>query len=404
MKADLVYRNAKPREKAYNISDGGGLHLLILPSGRKTWRIAYRYAGQQRTQSIGDYPEVGPREARSHLLGIKVLLDKGADPKLVERSRGAGADLARAAVEASSAPTFRAVAEEWYANWKLGRTKPYAALVKNRLETHVYPTIGDKPIDTIRAPEILALLRTVEGTGALEMSRRLRQTCDQVFRYGFALGLVETNPASNALVQAMKPRPKVRHHPSIPAAELPNFLEQCRTKSGAGELTYLAILFTTLTWARTTETREATWAEFEGDLWRVPPERMKMKREHLVPLSRQAQQVVARLREISESDRWVFPSDRNPLRPASQNMMLYVCYRLGYRGRLTIHGLRGSASTWANETGLYNSDWIEMALAHSENDSVRAAYNSAVYLPQRQKMLQDWADFLDGDEFDELLA
>lgn len=391
MKTEMVFRNAKPKEKPYKVSDGGGLHMLIQPTGSKLWRIAYRFETQQRTHTVGNYPDVSLTQARQALLHIKTQIDTGIDPKGPVKGPRKGM------------PSFRQMAEEWFANWKDGRSPNYTKLVRSRLKRDIYPAIGDMALDAIEAPDVLAMLRTVEQRGNIEMARRLRQTCDQVYRYAFALGVVKQNPASNALVNAMKPKPKVKHMPRLPARELPHFLEQCRTQSGASELTWLAIRFTALTWARTIEIRKAQWSEFEGDLWRIPPERMKMRREHLIPLSRQAQETLQRLREISESKLWVFPNDRNPAKPASENMMLYVCYRLGYRGRMTIHGFRGSASTWANESGRYNSDWIEMALAHGEDDSARAAYNAALYLPQRTAMLQDWANFLEADEFDELM-
>lgn len=391
-KPDSVFRTAQPRDKQYKISDGGGLHMLVSPVGSKTWRISYRFGGKQRTYTVGRYPEVTVKRARDELFKVRVAVDRGEDPQgTPERAQLTGAS------------TFRAVFEEWFDQWKVEKDPTHVDRVKGRMERDALPVIGDRAIDSIAAPEILAMVRKVEERGALDIARRLRQTCDQVYRYAFASGMVTVNPASTALVDAMRPRPKVKNMARIPASEVSHFLERVRTESGCHEATALAIRLTVLTWARTGEIRMARWSEFEGDLWRVPAGRMKMDREHQVPLSRQAQAVVKRAREIARSEEWVFPHDRKDWLPASNNMMLQVCYRLGYRGRMTIHGLRGTASTWANETGSYQPDWIEMALAHVEQNSVRGAYNAAQYLPQRRAMLQDWADYLDQDDFDDLL-
>ncbi|GGB94587.1 hypothetical protein GCM10011494_11320 [Novosphingobium endophyticum] len=289
----------------------------------------------------------------------------------------------------------------WHANREEGLDPAHAKRVLNRLERDVFPEIGALQFADITAPQILSMIRKVEARGALDISRRLKQGVSQVFRFAIANGLTQQDPTMH-LLGALKPRPRVRHMARVPIKEIPQLVTAIARYDGeetprCRELTRDALTFTLLTWSRTGETRFAVWDEFEdldGDepLWRIPPERMKMRREHLVPLSRQVVDILHRRRRAT-NDRFVFPGSK-PGAPISANTMIYACYRMGYRRRQTVHGFRGLASTWANEAQIYNPDWIEMALAHSDADEVRGAYNSALYLAPRRKMLQEWADML----------
>jgi integrase len=251
----------------------------------------------------------------------------------------------------------------------------------------------------VTAADVLAMVRGVEARGALDVSRRLKQHVSQIYRFAIPQGWAETDPAA-LLTDVLAPKPRVRHMARVGLVEMPQLVRAIDGYDGEETpkrraVTRAALLFTLLTWARTNESRLATWDEFEGldtpePLWRVPADRMKMSREHLVPLSKQAVALLATLRPLGGVG-YVFPGDK-PAKPISQNTMIYGCYRMGYRGRQTVHGFRGLASTWANEAEAYRPDWIELALAHAERDEVRGAYNAAIYLTPRRRMLQDWGD------------
>jgi integrase len=272
----------------------------------------------------------------------------------------------------------------------------------------VFPLIGGQAITSVRAAEVLDVLLRVEARGALDTARRLKQSIGQVFRFAIANDWVDTDPSAH-LTGALRPQGRRKHMPRVEQSELPGLVAAIRSYDDGSmprrrETTRQALLFTLLTWARTGEVRYATWSEFEGldelgaiPFWRVPAERMKMRCEHLVPLSRQAVAILRERARMPGRGRFVFSGD-DPDRPMSENTMIYACYRMGYHGRQTVHGFRGLASTWANESGRYQSDWIETALAHDCVNKVRAAYNSALYLDRRRTMLQDWADHLESDD------
>lgn len=376
---EMAVRNARPKPQPYKLSDGDGLHLLVKPSGSRLWQMRYRFAGREKTLSFGAYPAVSLAAARQRRHEARVQLASGADPGVVRK-------MERAAIGV----TFESVAREWVTNREGSLVEAHHARILSRLERDVFPEIGGRPITSIEAPEILLLVRKIEARGAMDVSRRARQMIGQIFRFAIACGLAKADPSAG-LTGALRPKPRVQHMAKIPLSDLPGFLAALDRYDGDA-VTRRALLFTMLTWARTGETRFATWSEFkEPGLWRLPAERMKMHREHLVPLSRQAQALLA---ECPRDSEWVFPGRHGPL---SENTMIYGLYRLGWHSRATVHGMRGLGSTWANESGRYHPDWVEMALAHGPKDEVRAAYNSAVYLEPRRAMLQDWADRMDAD-------
>jgi integrase len=389
---ELEVRYVERRKRPFKLSDGGGLHLLVQPNGSKLWRLKYRFNGKEKLLSFGKYPVVTLAAARAKRNDAKALLAEGLDP----------GEARSASSEGQRPRTFEAIARDWHANREEGLNEAHGKRVLSRMERDVFPAIGDRPIAEITAPEILEMIRTVEARGALDISRRLKQSVSQVFRFAIANGWAEQDPTVH-LLGALKPRPRVRHMPRVPLKEFPKLVRAIANFDGEEtprrrETTRDALMFTLLTWARTGETRFATWREFEGldgsePLWRIPSERMKMDREHLVPLSRQAVAILRERRRATNSD-FVFPGEK-PGQPISENTMIYACYRMGYRSRQTVHGFRGLASTWANEAERYKSDWIEMALAHADDDEVRGAYNSALYLSPRRQMLQHWADMIE---------
>lgn len=381
-------RDALPGKAPYKLWDGGGLYLAVQTSGSKIWRLKCRVARQQRTISFGRYPAVSLAEARVRRSDALQALAQGRD---------LGSD---AKINPAHSLRFEAVARSWHQGRAQNLSPFYANRLMARLELDIFPVLGEKIITRIAPLEVLTALRRIEDRGALTVALQMKRAIGQIFRYAIAHGWMEADPTAN-LRDALKRRPRPRHQPRVGFAEFPDFL---RAVCGSGdasdlicrEITRDALIFTLLTWARTSETRGATWSEFEdlegaSPLWRIPAERMKAHREHLVPLSRQAVRLLLSLRG-QRPTALVF-SGRDSLRPLSQASMINTCYRLGFRRRQSVHGLRRVASTWANEALRYSPDCIEMALSHYVEDT-RGVYNNALYLAPRRVMLQHWADVL----------
>jgi integrase len=398
---ELEARNAKPKDKPYKLNDGEGLFLLVKPNGSKLWRMKYRVGGKEKLLSFGPYPSTSLAVAREKRLQAKHALSLGHDPmaKLTKVPQG---------VEGS----FEAIARKWHENRKSSLDPAHALRVLSRMERDVFPVIGNMPIHSIKPPDVLAIIRKIEERGALDISRRAKQSVGQVYQFAIASGWAETDPTTH-LRGALKPKPRVKHMSRVAMRELPEFLvkiEQYRDDNPRRSLiTKSALSFALLTWVRTSELRFATRSEFEGlgsgdALWRIPGARMKMGRDHLVPLSTHAERIAEQLIADGDSD-FLFPGVK-PIKPLSENTMIYALYRMGYLGRQTVHGFRSLASTWANEQLIefgsppvwmrrYHEDWVETQLAHSEENEVRGAYNAAEYLAPRRRMLQDWAEFLE---------
>jgi integrase len=387
---DTRVRNAKPTAKSYKLSDGGGMYLLVTPDGARYWRLDYRFAGKRRTLAFGVYPTVTLASARTRREEARALLAKEMDPGAVKKATKRAAKLA-------AENTFEAVAREWLAKQRNRLAPRYSALVLVRLEADIFPQIGSRHIADIGALELLDALRKVEKRGVIETARRLRQTCGQIFRYAIATGRAKEDP-SPALRGALVSPGRPRGHKAMALNEVPNFLSALEAYDGDPR-TRLALRLMVLTFARTSELRAARWSEFENldtneSLWRIPAERTKMKREHIVPLTPQAVAAVRELRVLPglQASPFLFPS---PSREGcmSNNTMLYALYRMGYHGRATVHGFRAMASTALNEMG-FRPDVIERQLAHQEQNAVRAAYNRAEYLSERRAMMNRWADYL----------
>src|SRR5262249_7697321 len=388
---DTHVRNAKPKAQSYKLSDGGGMYLLVRPDGARYWRLDYRFVGKRRTLALGVYPTTTLIVARARREDARLLLAQGTDPSAAKKAKK------RAALHAN-ATTFEVIAREWLHNQRKRLAPRYSAQILARLESDVFPRIGSRPIVEIDAPELLGVIRKVEQRGVLETARRLRQSCGQIFRYAIVTGRAKHDPSAD-LRGAVSARGRKRGHKAMSRDELPNFLRAIEAYGG-DKRSSIALLLIILTFVRTGELRAARWSEFENlngaePLWRIPAERMKMKREHIVPL---APQVVALLREL----RGLPGSDRSPfLFPSpslegcmSYNTMLYALYRMGYHSRATVHGFRAMASTALNEMG-FPPDVIERQLAHQERNAVRAAYNRAEYFAERRAMMKYWADCID---------
>lgn len=382
----VAVSNAQPGPKPRRMHDTGGMYVEIAPTGGKWWRFSYRFGGKRKLISLGTFPSVSLKEARRRRDQARGLLDDGIDPSAQRQA-------AKREAVGRNLNSFEAVAREWYAKQAHIWVPTHRRDVMRRLEANLFPDIGATPISDLNAPTLLAALRKIEHRGAHDLAHRVLQVAGQVFRYGVATGRCE-HDLSVDLRGALTPH-KGRHQAAVKPEDLPALL---RAIDGYGELgdklTGYALRLLALTFVRTGELIGATWDEFDldGAVWIIPAARMKMKAEHVVPLSRQALEVLCAIPRIDGSP-FVFPG-RNPDKPLSNNTMLFALYRLGFKGKMTGHGFRAVASTILNETG-FRADVIERQLAHCERNAVRAAYHRAEYLLERTTMMQQWADMLD---------
>lgn len=387
---DVKIRNTKPSDKPQRLWDGGGLYLEIAPTGGKLWRLKYRYLGKEKLLALGKWDVVTLRDARELRDEWKKILAKGLDPSAVRKK-------SKLEAQHRAANSFEAAAREWYSKHAKVWVPHHAADVLRRLESNLFPDLGRRPLAEISAPELLAAVRKVEQRGAYDLAHRMLQVASQVFRYGVATGRCERDPAPD-LRGALTPH-KARNQAAVKPEELPELLRAIQSYDRVGDRqTALALRLLALTFVRTGELIGATWAEFELEgkipVWIVPAERMKMRTEHVVPLSKQALEVLRELRTLAGESRYILPG-RNPDKTISDNTLLYALYRLGYKSRMTGHGFRAIASTLLNEAG-FRADVIERQLAHCERNDVRGAYNRAEYLQERRAMMQQYADMLDA--------
>ncbi len=385
---DAAVRNAKPREKPFKLSDGRGLYLEVAPSGGKWWRLKYRVDGREKRISLGVYPDVGLKDARERRDAARKLLAAGVDPSEARKAE-------KAARLEAGANSFEAVAREWFAKRSAVWSQSHASRIIRRLERDVFPYIGRRLVGEIAAPELLKVLRRIEGRGAVETAHRALQECGQIFRYAIATGRAERDVAAD-LRGALQPV-KGRHHPSITDPKELGALLRAIDGYAGSPITRNALLFAALTFVRPGELRRAEWAEVDFDAaeWRIPAEKMKARRLHIVPLARQSLAVLEELQSLTGYARYLFPSVRTWDRPMSENTVNAALRRLGYtKEEMTGHGFRSIASTLLHEQG-WPPDAIERQLAHAERNAVRAAYNYAEHLPERREMMQAWADYLD---------
>jgi integrase len=386
---DKAIRNTKSGPKPLKLFDTAGLYLLVQPAGSKLWRLKYRFDGKEKLLSLGAYPEIGLRDARDRRDDARRKIANTIDPGQERK------DL-KAAQEVATELMFENVARAWWTNWAPTRTDRHAQTVLRRLETDVFPALGALSVASITAPQVLAVSLAIEKRGAYDLAKRAYQTCGQVLRFAVARGFAERNVTADVKPgDALRPTKKV-NYARVDPKEVPELLQRIDAYDGA-IYTRLALKLMTLTFVRTSELIGASWSEFdlEGAEWRIPPERMKMKTPHIVPLSRQALAVLGELKTLRHGRKLLFPGERDHTKPMSNNTILFALYRMGYHSRMTGHGFRGIASTILHERG-ERHDLIEIQLAHQERNEVSAAYNHATYLPQRRVMMQDWADHLDA--------
>lgn len=369
--------------------DGGGLYLEVTPAGGRYWRMKYRHSGKEKRLAFGVYPAVSLKQARDRRDAARKQLERGDDPGELKR-----AAKLQAAHEASN--TFEAVARDWMTH----QADALAPVTRQRIEaafkSHVFPTIGTRPLAQLKPREVAAVVKAIEAAGAGDLAGRLLQRIRAVFRFAAVHERIESNPMLDLKpAELLKPR-QVTHRAALTDKELPAFL--ARVAAYQGDPTTLhALRLLMLTAVRPGELRGARWDEIDTDAaeWRIPAERMKMRTAHVVPLSRQALEVLAAMRPLSGGRELVFPSPFYPGKSLSENTLNSALARMGYKGIATAHGMRSLFSTVANECG-HDPDVIERQLAHIERNAVRAAYHRAEYLKERAALLQWWADYLDG--------
>ena len=389
--SDRACKGAEIREKPYKLADGGGLYLEVMPTGSKCWRLKYRFNGKEKRLALGVYPIVTLAEARAGREQAKKLLTANIDPSDARR------DGRKEALKAAG-NTFKAVAMEWHENQKDRWSDNHYNNVLHRLETDIFPFIGKMPIAGIEAPDLLDALRKIEKRGALDLAGRARQICGQVFRYGIQTGRCKYDPTGD-LRGALKTR-KAQHFAAIDVKEIPELLEALeRNDARLYGRTRRAIKLSLLTFVRPGELRQARWNEIDlkAKEWIIPAERMKMRRDHIVPLSRQAIAILKEQKEETEhiNTDLVFPSQIKPRTPMSDGTVRVALQKLGFKDRMTAHGFRALARTAIREKLDYDPDVIEAQLAHKAAGPLGEAYNRAQFLDKRKVMMQEWADYVD---------
>jgi len=369
------------------------LYLLVNPNGSKLWRLKYRFLGKEKLLTFGPYPLTSLAEARESRDIAKKLLASGKDPMTHKR------DGRRLAIRNAN-NTFQAIATEWVEKKRKGWSVSHLARVKRLLELDVYPHIGVRPIVEIDAPELLdTVLRRIEKRGSLEIASKTKQICGMIFRYGVATGKCTRDPSTD-LKGALETQ-RTTHYPALEIKEIPEFLTALeQNKARLYPRTQRAIKLLMLTFVRTTELIHAKWSEFdlENAQWEIPAERMKMGKPHIVPLSRQ---VLALLKEQKEetgclNTEWVLPGFVNHKKPLSNNTILFAIGNLGFKGRMTGHGFRALAMSTIKEKLGYRHEVVDRQLAHAHKSKIDRAYDRAKFLDERKKMMQEYADYIDG--------
>ena len=369
--------------------DGAGLYLELTPAGGRYWRLKYRHAGKEKRLAFGVYPAVSLKEARERRDEARKLIERGADPGELKKA-------AKTQADTDARNTFEGVAREWIGHQSGGWTAGHTERVRKTLEADVFPLLGRKPLAQIKPRDVVAVVKAIEWRGAGEVADRVLNRVRAVFRYAVAHELIDANPMSELRPgELLKPRAVV-HRLALADRDLPAFLAKLGAYEG-GPITTAALRLLMLTALRPGELRGLRWAEIDTDAAqvRIPAERMKMRSPHVVPLSRQALDVIESVRPLSGDGDLVFPSPYSPGKSLSENTFNSAIARMGFKGYATAHGFRALFSTVANERG-HDADVIERQLAHIERNKVRAAYHRAEYLAERAALLQWWADYIDG--------
>ena len=380
----------KPRASAYSASDGRGLGLSVQPTGAKWWRFRYNFEGKAKLLSLGVYPDVSLAQARQRCEDARKLVADGVNPSAKRKDD-------RALKNVKAFHSFEQIAMLWWEHWSSTHNQRYTLSVKTRLQQNVFGALGQLPINEITAKHIADCVKEIGARGATDIAKRAKETIGQIFRYAIANGYAERNPAKDFSISDVVKLKPVKNMARVDESELPDLLRAIEAYNGKA-ITRIATKLMVLTFVRTATLIGTQWSEidFETKLWRIPKERIKTKTPHFVPLPTQAIELLKTLKTITGDGEYLFPSasgSKNAF--MSNNTILKALERMGYKGRQTGHGFRGVASTTLHERG-YDHQHIEIQLAHAQRSSVAAAYNHALYLPQRTQMMQEWADFLDS--------
>ena len=384
MLTELQVKGAKPKDKPYMVRDDRGLYLRVDASGRKYWILRYWEQKKEHQISLGSYPEISLKDARLKRDEIQTARAKGESPTL--RS-------------ARVPQQFSEAADEWLTVRMSDKAEGYLRTIRFRLNKYILPALGSWPLRDITSGHILQLCRAVEDTGHEETAKRVKTVIGQIYRFAIAAGYTDSDPTA-ALLGALRPRNNKHYATLTNPSEIAILMRAMKAYPYA--LMRCAMLFSIYTAARPGEIRAAEWSEIKGDTWDIPAEKMKMKRRHIVPLSSQVRAILDELRPMTGEGRWLFPvactptgTPRNNGHCMSENGVRVALRTIGFtKEQITPHGFRAMFSTVANEHGI-NRDVIERQLAHAEINSVRGAYNHAEYMPERIKLMQWWADYLD---------
>lgn len=384
MLTDAQIRKIKPLEKKKRYSDEKGLYLEVTPAGGKFWRLKYRFNGRESTLTIGSYPEISLAQARRSRDEARIQLYQNMDPNAVKYQRLQQID---------QSTLFKSLALEWMEDRKTVIKEATYLRDLSVFEKDLFPFLGNLPIDQIKGKDVLACAKKIEGRGAQEMAKRSIPLAGRIFRFAIRKGIIENDPTPH-LQEALKPR-KVKHMARLDISEFPAFLLRMDNYHG-NILVKTALLVMTLTFVRTSELINMEWSEIdvENKLWRIPAYKMKMALPHIVPLSRQALELIESLKPLTGNKQFVF-YNHSTAKPLSNNALLSAIRTMGYMGKMTGHGFRGLASTTLHEQG-YMHDAIEIQLAHTVGNAVSQAYNHAQHMDYRIKMMQEWSDFIDS--------
>lgn len=401
IKSDTVIRKAKPASKDSRLNDGDGLYLLLKPNGARWWRLDYSIGGKRKTLSLGTYPETGLKAARDKAAEAREQVAAGIDPSdlrkagKVEQAKAREADK-RIAEGLPPVDSFEEVAREWFAKFSPGWAVSHSSKIIRRLEMDVFPWLGRKPIADIEAPEVLEVLRRIEARGALDTAHRASQNCGQIFRYAIATARAKRNPCPD--LRGALPSARQSHYASITEPKAIGELLRAIDAYQGYFVTQCALRLAPLVFVRPGELRHAEWAEMDLDKaeWNIPASKMKMREPHLVPLSAQAVAILRELQPLTGSGRYVFPCARANGRPMSDAAILTALRRMGYaKDEMSGHGFRAMARTVLDEVLGYREALIDQQLAHAVKDPNGRAYNRTKHLPERRRMMQKWADYLD---------
>lgn len=377
-------KSLKPKDKPYKKGDANGLYIHVMPNGTKIWRQKYRYHGREKLLTHGRYPIITLADARRLRDAALKMLAEGDDPAKIKRQE-----------KIKNRNTFGTLAKEWFDKQAINWTEGHADKVWRQMERDLFPRLENEAIESITTTDVHEVLKKVEDRGALDVASRLRQRCEAIFKHAMLTERATSNPAA-PLVGVLKTK-KVQHLNALDTKELPQFFDKLESFD-SHPIVKIATKIVAHTFVRSKELRFTVWSEidFEERLWHIPAERMKTKAsDHFVPLSDQVIHLFKELQNYNGHREYVFASPQRPKQPISENAMIQLIYRMGYKDKATVHGFRTTASTFLNEAG-YNPDAIERQLSHSERNQVRAAYNRSEYLAERTKMLCDWSRYLDS--------